>query len=75
MNMDDKKDINIKKNDELIIEIHDIGQQGEGIGEYKGYTLFVNNSTLGDKVKVKVMKTKKNYGFCKTYRNIRTITI
>lgn len=65
MNMDDKKDINIKKNDELIIEIHDIGQQGEGIGEYKGYTLFVNNSTLGDKVKVKVMKTKKNYGFAR----------
>lgn len=65
MNRDIKKDINIKKNDELIIEIHDIGQQGEGIGKYKGYTLFVNNSTLGDKVKVKVMKTKKNYGFAR----------
>ena len=37
----------IKKNDELIIDIHDIGQQGEGIGKYEGYTLFVNNATIG----------------------------
>lgn len=65
MNKKVKREINIKKNDELIIDIHDIGQQGEGIGKHEGYTLFVNNSTLGDKVKVKVMKTKKNYGFAR----------
>ena len=55
----------IKKNDELIIDIHDIGSQGEGIGKYEGYTLFVNNTTIGDKVKVKVMKAKKNYGYAR----------
>lgn len=55
----------IKKNDELIIDIHDIGQQGEGIGKYEGYTLFVNNATIGDKVRVKLMKAKKNYGYAR----------
>ncbi len=57
--------MNMKKNDELIIDIHDIGQQGEGIGKHDGYTLFVNNATIGDKVKVKLMKAKKNYGFAR----------
>lgn len=57
------KFMKIKKNDELIIDIHDIGSQGEGIGKFEGYTLFVNNTTIGDKVKVKVMKAKKNYGY------------
>ncbi len=53
----------IQKNDELTIDIHDIGSQGEGIGRYEGYTLFVNNATIGDKVKIKVTKAKKNYGY------------
>lgn len=57
--------MDIKKNDELIIEINDIGQQGEGIGKHDGYTLFVNNATVGDKVRVKVMKAKKNYGYAR----------
>lgn len=56
---------NIKKNDEFIVDIHDIGDRGEGIGKYQGYTLFINNVTIADKVKVKVMKTKKNYGFAR----------
>ncbi len=43
----------VNKNDELIIEIDDIGSEGEGIGKYQGYTLFVKNTLPGDKVKVK----------------------
>jgi len=55
----------INKNDELVIEIEDIGSDGEGIGKYQGYTLFVKNALVGDKVKVKVMKTKKSYGYAR----------
>jgi 23S rRNA (uracil1939-C5)-methyltransferase len=55
----------VNKNDELIIEIGDIGSEGEGIGKYQGYTLFVKNALVGDKVKVKVMKTKKTYGYAR----------
>jgi 23S rRNA (uracil1939-C5)-methyltransferase len=55
----------IKKNDQVIINIEDIGTSGEGIGKHEGYTLFVNNTTIGDKALVKVMKTGKTYGFAR----------
>lgn len=55
----------IKKNDQLVITIEDIGINGEGIGKYEGYTLFVNNTTIGDKALVKVMKAGKSYGFAR----------
>ncbi len=56
----------IKKNDQLIITIEDIGSDGEGIGKYEGYTLFVKDTVVGDRVKVKVMKTGKSYGYART---------
>jgi 23S rRNA (uracil1939-C5)-methyltransferase len=55
----------INKNEECIIEIEDIGSQGEGIGKYQGYTLFVKNALVGDTVRVKAMKCKKNYGYAR----------
>ncbi len=55
----------IQKNDELIIDIEDIGSDGEGIGKCEGYTLFVKNTVVGDKAKVKVMKAKKSYGYAR----------
>ncbi|MDF2472823.1 MAG: rlmD [Anaerocolumna sp.] len=55
----------IKKNDELIVDIVDISSEGEGIGKHQGFILFVNNTVVGDKVKVKVMKTKKSYGYAR----------
>ncbi len=55
----------ISKNDEFIMEIDDIGSGGEGIGKYQGYTLFVKNALPGDKVWVKAMKCKKNYGYAR----------
>lgn len=55
----------LNKNDEVIIDIEDIGSEGEGIGRHQGYTLFVKNALPGDKVKVKVMKCKKTYGYAR----------
>ena len=55
----------MQKNDTAIIEITDIGVNGEGIGRLDGYTLFVKDAVIGDQVEVKVMKTKKNYGYAK----------
>lgn len=54
-----------KKNDELQLEIIDMGSQGEGIGRYQGYTLFIKDALPFDVVKVKVMKTNKNFGFAR----------
>ncbi len=54
-----------KKNDELILDIEDLGAEGEGIGKIQGYTLFVKDALVGDKVRVKIMKTKKSYAYAR----------
>lgn len=57
--------MDLKKNEECIIIIEDIGSDGEGIGKLDGYTLFVKNALVGDKVRVRAMKLKKNYGYAR----------
>ncbi|TCT12188.1 23S rRNA (uracil1939-C5)-methyltransferase [Natranaerovirga pectinivora] len=55
----------IIKNEYYTMTIDDIGDGGEGIGKINGYTMFVKDALIGDEIKVKVIKTKKNYGFGK----------
>ena len=55
----------VKKDDVLTITIEDLGSEGEGIGKIDGYTLFVKDTVEGDVVTVKVMKTKKQYGYAR----------
>lgn len=55
----------VKKNDQLVVTIEDIGTNGEGIGKHQGYTLFIKDTTIGDKVLVKVMKAGKSYGYAR----------
>lgn len=55
----------MKKNDIVTISIEDFGVNGEGIGKIDGYTLFVKDTVIGDVAEVKIMKTKKNYGYGK----------
>ena len=57
--------MDIKKNDELILTIDDMGKDGEGIGRVDGYALFVRGALTGETVRVVVMKTKKQYGFAR----------
>lgn len=57
------QEIRIQKNDEYIIDITDIGVNGEGIGRIMGYALFVKDSVPGDRIRVKVIKTKKGFGY------------
>lgn len=64
----------LKKNDECIITIEDIGSEGEGIGKLDGYTLFVKNALAGDKVRVRAMKLKKNYGYARLMEIIEPST-
>ncbi|MBM6751680.1 23S rRNA (uracil(1939)-C(5))-methyltransferase RlmD [Mediterraneibacter glycyrrhizinilyticus] len=60
----------MQKNDMAVIEITDIGVNGEGIGKVDGYTLFAKDAVIGDKAEVKVMKAKKNYGYARLMRVI-----
>ncbi len=54
-----------KKNDIVTITIEDIGNDGEGIGKIDGYTLFVKDAVIGDVVKARITKCKKNYGYAR----------
>ena len=47
----------------LTVEITDIGNDGEGIGKIDGYTLFIKDAVIGDTVRAKIMKAKKNYAY------------
>ena len=52
-----------RKNDIVTLEIVDCGTDGEGIGKADGFTVFVKDAVIGDTVKAKTMKAKKNYGY------------
>lgn len=54
-----------KKNEEIVIEIEDLGSAGEGIGRADGFSLFVKGALPGEIVRVGIMKTKKNYGYAR----------
>ncbi|WP_022767850.1 23S rRNA (uracil(1939)-C(5))-methyltransferase RlmD [Butyrivibrio sp. NC2007] len=58
-----KENFLYKKDDVLTVDIVDIGNDGEGIGKIDGYTLFIKDAVIGDKVSAKVMKAKKNYAY------------
>lgn len=55
----------MQKNDIAIVQIIDIGSNGEGIGKVDGFTLFIKDAIVGDTVEVKVMKAKKAYGYAR----------
>lgn len=55
----------LQKDMELELTIEDMGVDGEGIGKAEGVTLFVKDAVLGDLVRVKIMKMKKNYGYAR----------
>lgn len=55
--------MNYKKNDIVVIKIEDMGAEGEGIGKAEGFPLFVKDAVIGDEIKARIVKVKKNYGY------------
>lgn len=55
----------VAKNDTCVIEIIGMNHDGEGVGRVDGYTLFVSGALPRERVEVKVLKTKKQYGYAK----------
>lgn len=52
-----------KKNDEIILEILDMGSEGEGIGRADGYALFVKGALPGEIIRARIMKLRKTFGY------------
>lgn len=55
----------MRKNDEFIIEIVDVTNEGSGVGKVDGMAVFVPLTAVGDIVKVKALKVKKTYAYGK----------
>ena len=53
------------KDDIVTVRIDDIGSSGEGIGKADGFTLFIKDALIGDVVKAKIMKVKKNFAYAR----------
>ena len=60
-----------QKNQIIETYIEDMSDNGEGIGKIDGYTLFVKDTVIGDRAKVRITKAKKNYGFGRLEEIIR----
>jgi len=55
----------VEKNREYIIDIVSETNEGMGVGKIEGYTIFVDEALMGEKVKIKIVKVLKNYSYGK----------
>ena len=53
------------KNDRVVLEITDIGVEGEGIGKVNGFPLFVKDAIVGDMVEARITRAKKQYAYAR----------
>lgn len=57
-------DAPVSKGERVTLEIHDIGEQGDGIGRYgPGYIVFVPDTAIGDEVTVEIKEVTENFAF------------
>ncbi|NIK77999.1 23S rRNA (uracil1939-C5)-methyltransferase [Paenibacillus castaneae] len=58
-------DAPFQKNEEVTVDIIGLTHDGEGVGRADGYTLFIQGALPGERVRAKVMKVKKQYGYAR----------
>ena len=57
--------IPVKKNEDYIMTIDNMGYEGEGVGKIDNFTVFVAGAIIGEVVKVKIVKVSKKFAFGK----------
>ena len=55
----------IKKNQEYIVDIIDNGYEGEGIAKIENFTIFIAGAVKGEKCKILIVKVNKNFAYGK----------
>ena len=55
----------IKKNQEYIVDIIDNGYEGEGIAKIDNFTIFIPGAIKGEKVKIIIVKALSSHAFGK----------
>lgn len=61
----------MRKNDLIELDITDMGVGGEGIGKCDGMVFFVKDAIIGDRVRARVVKLKKGYGYARLEELLR----
>ena len=67
----EKRTLPAAKNDEVLVDIVGMNHEGEGVGRVDGYTLFIKGTLPGEQALVRVLKTKKQYGYAKLVNLVR----
>jgi predicted RNA-binding protein with TRAM domain len=49
----------VRENQELEVVIDDIGSKGDGVARIRGYLIFVPNSKVGERIKVRIVSVGK----------------
>ncbi len=62
--------IPVKRGERLNLTVENLASSGDGICEYKGYTLFLPGFVTGDKVLAKVAKITPRFGVCRVAKLI-----
>ncbi|WP_173427712.1 23S rRNA (uracil(1939)-C(5))-methyltransferase RlmD [Aneurinibacillus tyrosinisolvens] len=65
-------DLPVEKNQTLELTIEDLSHEGNGVGRYEGYTLFVPGALPGEKVSVKATRLTKKYGYARLLDIVET---
>lgn len=60
----------VEKNQYIDVTFEDLTHEGDGVAKVDGYPLFIPYGLPGEKAKVKVVKTRKNFGFGKVNRTV-----
>ena len=55
----------VEKNKEYVLDIVAQGYEGEGIAKIDSYPIFISGALTEEKVRVKIIKVKKNYAYGK----------
>lgn len=55
----------MQKNDVIELTIEDMSVNGEGIGKVAGMAFFVKDAIVGDKIRARITKLKKTYGYAR----------
>lgn len=60
-----KSILGFEKNDQIELEITGMTAEGSGVGRYREVAVFVPNAAIGDRLRIRVVKTAKTYAFGK----------
>ncbi|HZG56680.1 23S rRNA (uracil(1939)-C(5))-methyltransferase RlmD [Paenibacillus sp.] len=57
-----RRELPVALHDCLELDVVGLAHEGEGVGRHEGFTLFVPGALPGERVRVRVVETKKQYG-------------